>query len=283
MWKILTSLAIGVLLLSPNATGAADFPSARGTIRLEYERGLLSAEIAQAPLADVLAALRQLSGLRVRTLGGLPTDSPVSTTVHAAPLVEGVRKILGDRSYVLQVDGDELSVQLLLGPETDHGASSPAAPAGAAERHGPRPVSSAPDALAPLAWQDPADRAEDIAQTGDGARTRQAEGQVEARLTRALAALRSDQARGHGEALDQLAYSTDARAIEVLKEVALGTLEVAPAVRVHAVAALARHALQRTSSDSTLLPVLEQLADNGDAAVSAVARQTLEDLWRQEP
>jgi hypothetical protein len=86
----------------------------------------------------------------------------------------------------------------------------------------------------------------------------------------------------HGEAIDQLAYSSDARAIEALTQVAMGTLEVAPAIRVHAVAALARHALQRASSDPSLVPVLEQLASNGDDTVRAVARQTLEDLQQQQ-
>ena len=62
----------------------------------------------------------------------------------------------------------------------------------------------------------------------------------------------------------------------------MGTLEVAPAIRVHAVAALARHALQRASSDPSLVPVLEQLAGNGDDTVRAVARQTLEDLQQQQ-
>src|SRR5262249_46894318 len=153
----------------------------------------------------------------------------------------------------------------------------------AAGRHWPRHARSSPDARSPLAWQEPADVAEDFEHTtGDGAHIRRAQAQTEARLVQALTALRSDQARGHGEALDQLAYSTDARAIEALKQVALGALDVAPAVRVHAVAALARHALERPSPDPTLLPVLEQLAGNGDAAVRAVARQTLDDLWQQE-
>jgi hypothetical protein len=272
-------LAIGVLLLSPNAAGAADFPSASGTIKLEYEQGLLSAEITQAPLAEVLAALRQLSGLQVRTLAGLPADTRVSVTVRAAPLVDGVRKILGDRPYVLQVDADGASLQLLLGPENAQGATPPARPPATAMQHSPEHLSSSRDAPSPVAWREAADSAQN---TGDEVDSQRAQAQTETRLARALTALRSDQAHGQGEALDQLAYSTDARAIEALKQVALGALEVAPAIRVHAVAALARHALQQPSSDPTLLPLLEQLADNEEAAVRAVARQTLDDLWQQE-
>jgi HEAT repeat protein len=62
---------------------------------------------------------------------------------------------------------------------------------------------------------------------------------------------------------------------------ATGALIATPATRVHAVVGLARQALQRTSADPSLVPVLKQLADHEDDAVRAVARQTLEDL-RQE-
>ena len=250
-----------VSLLPLSAVRAVDFPSATGTIKLHYEHALLSAEITHATLAEVLAALRQLTGVQVRTMGALQADGPVSVTVHAVPLAQGIRKILKDVSYVLQARETGLTVHVLLGQGIDHITTLPAV----AAQHGP-----------PLAWQEsPVPAGEHDDPTHD-------EAHAEVRLAQALTALHSPQAHTHGEALDQLAYSSDVRAIEALTQVAMGTLEVAPAIRVHAVAALARHALQRASSDPSLVPVLEQLASNGDDSVRAVARQTLEDLQQQQ-
>ena len=262
MWRTLTWLTTCVLLLPLSAVSAADFPSARGTIKLHHEHALLSAEIKHATLAEVLAALRQLTGIQVRTMGILPTDGPVSVTVHAVPLAQGIRKILKDVSYVLQARETGLTIHVLLGQGLDHTTTMPAAPPAVAEHSG---------------------QAEELDEpTHDDAHIQpDAQAHTEARLAHALTALHSTQAHVHGEALDQLAYSSDARAIEALTEVAMGILEVAPAIRVHAVAALARHALQRASSDPSLVPVLEQLASNGDDTVRAVARQTLEDLQQQ--
>ncbi len=281
MWRTLTSLTC-VWLLPLNAVGAVDFSSARGTIRLHSERALLTAEIEHATLAEVLAALRQLAGVQVRTIGPLSAARPVSVTVHAVPLAEGIEKILRDMSYVLQVHGDDLTVDVLLGPETDDTTTLPAAPPTVAERHGRPRAPFSPEASAPLARQESPDPAEEFDEPNqDGTRTQPPQARTEARLAQALTALRSTQTDVHREALDHLAYSSDARAIEALTQVAMGTLEVAPAIRVHAVAALARHALQRTSSDPSLVPILEQLAANGDNRVRAVARQTLDDLQQQ--
>jgi hypothetical protein len=241
---------------------AADFPSAKGTIKLHYEHALLSAEIKQATLAEILAALRQLTGVQVRTMGTLPTERPVSMTVHAVPLAQGIRKILKDVSYVLQTHEAGLTVHVLLGQGIDHTTTLPAAPPVVAMHHSPAEERDGP--------------------THDGAQAQPAQEHTEARLAHALTVLHSTQAHMHGEALDQLAYSSDARAIEALTQVAMGALEVAPAIRVHAVTALARHALQQASADPSLVPVLEQLADNGDDTVRAVARQTLEDLQQQQ-
>jgi hypothetical protein len=278
MWRTLTLLTTYVLLLPLSVVRAADFPSAKGTIKLHYEHALLSAEIKHATLAEVLAALRQLTGIQVRTTGTLPTDGLVSVTVHAVPLAQGIRKILKDVSYVLQAHEAGLTVHVLLGQGIDHTTTMPVV----AEHHDPMHTPFSPEVFPPLAWQELSGHAEERDEpTHDGAYTQPAQVHTEARLAHALTALHSTQAHVHGEALDQLAYSSDARAIEALTQVAMGTLEVAPAIRVHAVAALARHALQRASSDPSLVPVLEQLAGNGDDNVRAVARQTLEDLQQQ--
>jgi len=257
MWRTLTLWTTCVVVLPLSAVGAVDFPSARGTIKLHYEHALLSAEIEHATLAEVLAALRQLPGVQVRTLGALPADGAVSVTVHGVPLTEGIRKILRDTSYVLQVHEVEVTVHVLPG-------------------HGNTEVSP------PIVWQEPPNTTEEPDDLNrDGTPTQSAQARTEARLTQAITALHSTRAHGHAEALDQLAYSSDARAIEAVTQVAMGTLHVAPAIRVHAVVALARHALQGGSSDPSLVPVLEQLAGDGDDAVRAVARQSLEDLKQQ--
>ncbi len=268
MWGMLMLLTTCVLLLPLSAVRAVDFPSAQGTIKLHYEHALISAEIKHATLAEVLAALRQLTGVQVRTMGALQADGPVSVTVHAVPLAQGIRKILKDVSYALQARETGLTVHVLLGQGIDHSTTLPAV----AAHHGP-----------PLARQEsPAPAGEHDAPTHDAAHTQTAQAHAEARLAQALTELHSTQAHTHGEALDQIAYSSDARAIEALTQAAMGALEVAPAIRVHAVTALARHALQRASSDPSLIPILEQLAGNGDDTVRAVARQTLEDLQQQQ-
>jgi hypothetical protein len=248
------------LLLPLSAVRAVDFASAQGTLKLHYEHALLSAEIKQATLAEILAALRQLTGIQVRTMGTLPPDQPISVTVHAVPLAQGIRKILKDVSYVLQAREAGLTVHVLLGQGIDHTTVSPQ-----------------------VAWQQsPASAGGSEAFTNDAAHAQPVQEHTESRLVHALTTLHSTQTHMHGEALDQLAYSSDTRAIDALTQVALGTLEVALAIRVHAVTALARHALQRDSSDPSLVPVLEQLARHGDDRVRAVARQTLEDLQQQQ-
>lgn len=279
MWRTLTWLTTCVLLLPLSAVRAVDFPSARGTIKLHYEHALLSAEIKHATLAEVLAALRQLTGVQVRTMGALQADGPVSTTVHTVPLAQGIRKILKGVSYVLQAHETGLTVHVLLGQGIDHTTTLLAV----ATHHDPQHAPSSPEPFPLVARQESSDPAgEPDDPTHDEAHTQAAQARAEARLAQALTALHSTQAHVHGEALDQLAYSSDARAIEALTQAAMGALEVAPAIRVHAVAALARHALQRASSDPSLVPVLEQLASNGDDTVRAVARQTLEDLQQQQ-
>jgi hypothetical protein len=279
IWRTLTLLTTCVLLLPLSAVRAVDFPSARGTIKLHYEHALLSAEIKHAALAEVLVALQQLTGAQVRTLGALHDDGPISVTVHAVPLAQGIRKLLKDVSYVLQAHETGLTVHVLLGQGIDHTTTMPVALPAVAEHHAPL----SPEASPSLAWQEPSGTAEEHGEpTYDDAGTQQAQAHMEERLARALTVLHSPQAHMHGEALDQLAYSNDARAIEALTQVAMGTLEVAPAIRAQAATALARHALQQASSDPSLVSVLEQLASNRDDKVRAVARQTLEDLQQQQ-
>ena len=283
IWRRLVLFTSYIVLLLPGSAGATDFTSAGGTVTLRYERGLLAAEIEQATFAEILAALRQLPDVRVRTVGMLSDDRRGSVVFHPVPLVAGIRAILRDRSYVLQEDGGRYTVDVLLAAGTEHraelaasrtdhtavlaGSKTPAFAGGA------RPLDS-------RQVPDPGEDLDSRASPDDRAQT--APARREARLTDALAALHSAPPEAQAEVLDRLAYSGDARAIEALTQVATGTFEAASAIRVQAAAALARHALHRSSADPSLVSVLEQLAGDGNATVRAVARQTLEDLEQRQ-
>ena len=319
----LTWFTVWAVSLAPNAAGAVDLastgerqgrdgPARRGTIELHYERDLLSAQITDAPLAEVLAALRRLPRVQLQVIGAPSGDRPVTVTVHPVPIVEGVRTILREISYVLELHEAGMTVHALLGPtgggptprfvaegdtsladtarepspaDTEREASL--APAGAerqvspTEAAGERVASLAASPEVPTSGQgelsaDPAEGLGDPVR--DEFRSQLTQAAPDARLAQALSALSSRQAEVHAEALDEIAYSSDVRAIDTLTEAALGLLHVAPAIRVQAAAALARHALQAAPSDRTLVPLLEQLARDGDNRVQAVARQTLKDL-----
>ena len=100
---------MSVLAVSPKAQGE-DTPSIskrEGTTEipafyLEVQKGLLSVEIHNAPLEDVLMAIAQQNGFRrLKVQGNAALTDKTSIRFQSLPLDQGIRRILRGRSYSL--------------------------------------------------------------------------------------------------------------------------------------------------------------------------------------
>ena len=101
----------------------------------------------------------------------------------------------------------------------------------------------------------------------------------EALLNRALDVINSSYDHLHQEAIDQLVGLDDHRATEVLvnaTEIGNGYIS-----RVQAVETLSRHAINLQFSDTSIVEVLRQLAEDNDESISKLARETLSEEQSQ--
>ena len=100
-WTIL----LAVLLLTPTTVnpqwnGAlARGESERGEIHVAIERGLLSVDVHNAPLADVLRAIAEKAHFRLTLRGDLSTS--VTWKFTGVPLDKGIKWLVGNNSVVM--------------------------------------------------------------------------------------------------------------------------------------------------------------------------------------
>ena len=69
--------------------------------QISIQDGKLSVQINAAPLWQVMVEVSRVSGARVRWLNGQAEETPVSVEFAALPTPEALRRILGERSFLL--------------------------------------------------------------------------------------------------------------------------------------------------------------------------------------
>lgn len=130
--------ALILALLLPAGAAAESEPAAEASppepTVLRYENGTLSARVQRTPLTDVLRQLSEVTGAEIA--GGIAEPREVSGTFENVPLDEGLRRLLGDTSFLLvYCDGGRLCRVSLLekGQDVVMRAPAPVAPTPPAE------------------------------------------------------------------------------------------------------------------------------------------------------
>jgi hypothetical protein len=224
----------------------------RAPFFVEYHHGGLEVEIAGYPLHDVLRELQKRTGMRVLRSNELQLKQPVWVIIRGATLEQGVRRLLGDLSYVLVENGGQYTLYLL--PQAA-GASGGV----------PDPVSRGPE-------KSSAGQA-----AGQASPTNNSYEQT-------LRSLRSAADPLQAEAIDRLAEVQDPRILETLKQAASGELPLVPSARVQAVSALAQKALNGDEDETDALSALHELADSPEMNVRTIARAAIQELaTRKQP
>lgn len=107
-------LVVATLLASAHAPMAAEHGTTASVIDVKVRNGLLTVNLRDAPLADVLLAIGEQAGFRVLVPGDAKTT--VTRSFSAVPLVEGVQRLLEHASSWLMIhDGDALEEVRLSG------------------------------------------------------------------------------------------------------------------------------------------------------------------------
>ncbi len=99
-----TILLAGILLIAPatapQSGGAlAATEKQRTSIHVTIAQGLLTVDLRDAPLADVLQAIAEKASFRLTLRGDLST--PVTWSFTGVPLAKGIKRLVGDNSLVM--------------------------------------------------------------------------------------------------------------------------------------------------------------------------------------
>ena len=99
-----TILLAGILLIAPatapqsgGALAAAE--KQRTSIHVTIAQGLLTVDLRDAPLADVLQAIAEKASFRLTLRGDLST--PVTWSFTGVPLAKGIERLVGDNSLMM--------------------------------------------------------------------------------------------------------------------------------------------------------------------------------------
>ncbi len=95
-------LVSGVLATWPPPT------QAQGAFDVTWAAGLISVSAHDAPLAEVLRRVGELTGVEFEGLDEV--NEPCSVTFTNKWLVDGLRRVLGDRSYIMARNGGDVGV-----------------------------------------------------------------------------------------------------------------------------------------------------------------------------
>ncbi len=108
-------LVVATLLASAHAPMAAEQGTTASVIDVKVRNGLLTVNLRDAPLADVLLAIGEQAGFRVLVRGDAKTT--VTRSFSDVPLAKGVQRLLGHASsWLMSHDGDALvKVHLYIG------------------------------------------------------------------------------------------------------------------------------------------------------------------------
>ena len=117
-------LVVATVLASTHAPMAAEQGTTASVIDVKVRNGLLTVDLRDAPLANVLLAIGEQAGFRVLVRGDAKTT--VTRSFSDVPLAKGVQRLLGHASsWLMRHDGDALvDVRLYIG------TGSPAATTG---------------------------------------------------------------------------------------------------------------------------------------------------------
>jgi hypothetical protein len=241
------------------------------SLSIRYREGLLWADIRRAPLGEVAKALAQETGANIDIYDPAMAAQALSAHVAGVTFEPAIRAILEGYSYAYLAPKNALpSVHVLSTPMTQRrsGVAVVQAPPG------PQPLGASqavPPDFGPV---------EAIAEEGPRQQTAQQlakEAQEqEARVARAIEALRSQSEEGRRSALDRLTGIQDPRATEALITAAEASGDAAS--RTRAVEALWRHAADLLYRDDMAVSALRRLAGDSDRQVSAAAREALQSM-----
>jgi len=132
---VLRQAAIASLLLvATSAAGTTEPPVTRVVVR----DGTVTARLERAPLADVVSAIAEQTGAKLR--GELLAPRPVTLELQAVPVAEALERLLGVQNFTLTYRSDGHLKRITLGREAARGHGvDPHAPA----RGGTTPMPSA--------------------------------------------------------------------------------------------------------------------------------------------
>lgn len=117
-------LLVAALLagFAPSAGVAEPTAAASGSVQVEFRDGLLTLDVRDAPLDDVLRTIGKKAGFEVVIKVDLST--PVSRSFAAMPLDQGIRRLIGETSFVMAYGGSGDAVRLtLLSPGASDGGT----------------------------------------------------------------------------------------------------------------------------------------------------------------
>lgn len=107
-------LVVATLLASAHAPMAAEQGTTASAIDVKVQNGLLTVNLRDAPLADVLLAIGEQAGFRVLVRGDAKTT--VTRSFSDVPLAKGVQRLLEHASsWLMTLDGDALEEVRLYG------------------------------------------------------------------------------------------------------------------------------------------------------------------------
>ena len=89
--------ALTLHLRASLSVAAAEIPA---TITVDVRQSLLTVDIRNAPLADVLRVIGERAGLRVLIQGDVST--PVTVAFTGVPLDQGIKRLVRGHSFVLR-------------------------------------------------------------------------------------------------------------------------------------------------------------------------------------
>lgn len=262
--------------------GALAEPASGQALEFRYEGKRLHGELRNVPLRDVAKALVTTTGVRITLNDPAIADQPISASIHAGSLEQGLKIILKGFSYALEASAQGYTAVVLSTPLRRREVPGIVESVRAIGPGEVQASSSASNATGPQTLDEfrsltpESDHAAiEIPGSLDGTESRSANGaqQQEAMLQRALDVLESPHRQLYAYAIEELGMLQDDRATDVLIKIT----QQGPG-RYLATEALARVAAQGQFEDANSVTVLERLALDPDDDVRRSATQAVEQM-----
>ncbi len=269
-------------------------------LHIDFEEGLITADIKGASLKDVVEALEEATEAKFVLMGEQSlANEAIFALVEKKPLAKSLAKIFSNCSYaVTPLAGSDMpKVTIFMEHNDAVGEADDAMLLSDAETVSSTPqvafVPSDLDEYMPLSDEMPGESEmeqyseldlDESRATGLLSPEEQAaweERQRDARIERALSALDSKHTHLRSMAVDELTGISDERATNALSKLATSKGASDGEKRMGA-QALWHHAGDLGFSDSTANQALRQLATDGDPSVQEIAMQALDDMERYQ-